>query len=84
LTDYLIAGLKKLPVKIVSPIKNEKERSAIIVFSTTADNRKIVSDLEVKGIYTSLRDGNIRVSVNIFNNPEEINRLLSEWAGMLI
>lgn len=83
LTDHLIAGLKKIPVKIISPVESRAERSAIIVFSTASDNKKIVTALEEKGIYTSLRDGHIRISVNIFNDPKDIDRLLDELAGML-
>jgi selenocysteine lyase/cysteine desulfurase len=42
-----------------------------------------VGALEAKGIYTSLRDGNIRVSVNIFNNAEDLDRLLGALREML-
>ena len=76
LSDYLIERLQKLPVEIKSPYENYNERSAIISFSTKHDNKKIVAEFEEKKIYTSLRGGNIRIALNIFNSLSEIDNFM--------
>jgi len=83
LADYLINGLKDLPVDIISPVNSFSERSAIITFTTSMDNSSIVTKLEKKKIFPALRDNMIRVSLNIFNNHEDIDTLLKELKGIL-
>jgi selenocysteine lyase/cysteine desulfurase len=77
LTDYLILGLKKLGVRIVSPIDKPEERSPIVSFSLGDRNKECIKKLSQESISVSLRAGFIRVSVNIFNNFEDIDKLLS-------
>lgn len=77
LTDHLIAGLKKRSINIVTPIEAEKERSAIVAFNLGDRTNDCVPYLESKNIFVSPRNNNIRVSVNIFNTEEEIDRLLT-------
>lgn len=76
LTDYLIRGLKSLNVKIISPIKKKSERSAIISFTLGNKNEACIKKCSENRIYVSPRNGNIRVSVNIFNNFADIDLLL--------
>ena len=76
LTDQLIQGLKELGIKIISPIDHLDERSAIITFTLGDKSLHCIKTLEKKKIYVSLRGGNIRVSLNIFNNYTDINLLL--------
>jgi cysteine desulfurase / selenocysteine lyase len=76
LGDYLIAKLKALPLYIITPIKNAGERSAIISFRMDEiPPEECLAFLEHKGVYVSLRLGFIRVSLNIFNNETDIDRL---------
>jgi len=82
LTDYLLEGLKKSAAEIVSPTDRPEERSPIVSFSLGAENRDYVRKLARESIMVSLRDGNIRVAVNIFNNFEDIDRLLSALQEM--
>jgi len=77
LTDYLILGLKKLEVRIVSQIDKLEERSPIVSFSLGDRNKECIKKLTQESISVSLRAGFIRVSVNIFNNFEDIDKLLS-------
>jgi cysteine desulfurase/selenocysteine lyase len=77
LTDHLIAGLKKLGVRIVSPIDKPEERSPIVSFSLGDKNKECLERLTQESISVSPRAGYIRVSVNIFNNTEDIDKLLS-------
>jgi len=76
LTDYLIQGLKNLKVTIVSPVARREERSAIVCFTLGDRNKAFVKKCADEGIFITLRNGNIRVSVNIFNNYADIDRLL--------
>jgi selenocysteine lyase/cysteine desulfurase len=77
LTDHLILGLKKLGVRIVSPIDKPEERSPIVSFSLGDRNKGCITRLEKESISVSPRAGYIRVAVNIFNNFEDIDKLLS-------
>jgi len=77
LTDYLIQGLESLGADIISPVAGEKERSAIIAFSLGSRNKSCIKNLEENNIFVSFRDGNIRVSLNIFNNFEDIDSLVN-------
>jgi len=76
LTDYLIQGLKELSIKIISPSDHLEERSAIVTFSLGDKSLPFIKTLEEKKIYVSFRGGNIRVSLNIFNNHIDIDVLL--------
>lgn len=77
LTDHLIGGLKKLGVRIVSPVENPDERSAIVSFSLGEKNKECIEKLAKKSISVSPRAGYIRVSINIFNDFKDIDKLLS-------
>ena len=77
LAGYLIQGLKKLEVEIVSPIDRPEERSPIVSFSLGDRNKDCVKKLSEESIMVSPRAGNIRVAVNIFNSFEDIDKLLS-------
>jgi cysteine desulfurase/selenocysteine lyase len=77
LTDYLIDGLKKLGVRIVSPTDKPEERSPIVSFSLEDRNEDCIESLAKESISVSPRAGYIRVAVNIFNNFEDIDKLLS-------
>jgi len=76
LSDILIEGLSKIPVEIVSPIASFDERSASTSFSIGEKSRELASHLNDRKIFVSYRGGNIRVAINIFNNEEDIKRLL--------
>jgi selenocysteine lyase/cysteine desulfurase len=76
LTDYLIQGLRKRTVTIISPVARKGERSAIVSFTLGDKNEATIKKCKEKNIYVSQRDGNIRVAVNIFNNFADIDRLL--------
>lgn len=78
LADYLIEGLKKLKVKIASPIDSNDERSAILSLHLDQKTNECIKYLEKKKIYVSYRNGNMRIALNIFNNFSDIDRLLQE------
>jgi selenocysteine lyase/cysteine desulfurase len=82
LTDYLILGLKKQGVKIVSPTEKPAERSPIVSFNLEDKNVDCAKRLKKESIMVSLRAGYIRIAVNIFNDFEDIDKLLSVVRSM--
>jgi len=83
LTDHLILGVKELGVMIVSPIDKPEERSPIVSFSMGEKNKECIEKLTQESISVSPRAGYIRVSVNIFNNTEDIDKLLSVLRSLI-
>jgi selenocysteine lyase/cysteine desulfurase len=83
LTDYLIDGLKNLGVKIVSPVDSQAERSAIVSFTLGDRNEEYAQKLAEESISVSLRAGYIRVAVNIFNDFEDIDKLLLVFRSII-
>jgi selenocysteine lyase/cysteine desulfurase len=78
LTGYLLEQLSELPVDVISPVKERRHRSAIILISLReADNASAVDFLRKHNIVTSLRAGNIRIACNFFNNFREIDQLVN-------
>jgi selenocysteine lyase/cysteine desulfurase len=77
LTDYLIKGLKKLNIKIISPVAQKKEKSAIVSFTVGEKNKHCIKTLFKNKIIVGARGEGIRVSVNIFNDFDEIDCLLN-------
>lgn len=76
LSGDLITGLRSQGVEIVSPAELEAERSAIVSFSLGDRNALCLKKFEEAKVLVSLRAGRIRASVNIFNNRQDIDRLL--------
>ncbi|HBU06804.1 MAG TPA: hypothetical protein DEB09_01845 [Candidatus Magasanikbacteria bacterium] len=80
LTGYLIDKLKKLNVQILSSLE-EKYRSSVVVVKLK-NSERIIKELAKKGIVVSLRLSRIRISLNIFNNKKDIDRLVIELNNM--
>jgi len=77
ISSYLIEQLKTIDVEIISPSDHLDERSAIVSFTLKKQaNEDLVKYLEQKNIIVSLRNGYIRVSVNIFNNKMDVDALI--------
>jgi len=81
LTDYLLAGLCRRGIRVVSPVDRPEERSAIIAFSLGERSGPCVEALAAKNIHVSLRLGLIRAALNIFNDERDIDRLLEAIDG---
>lgn len=77
LTDYLLQGLRGLGVTVVSPVDDPEERSAIVSFTLGDGNELCLKRCTEARIYLSPRGGFLRVSVNIFNDTADIDRLLA-------
>ena len=81
LTEYLINKLKKMNLKIISPI--EKEYRSSIVVIELQNSKEIVEELSKNGIIVSERLNRLRVSLNIFNNKEDIDTFITELSNII-
>ncbi len=77
ITDYLIDNLSVLPGKIQSPLFNKDERSGIISIDFSGyDNQKIVAYLKENNVFAAIRNQNVRLSVNFFNDHSDVDKLV--------
>ncbi|HEY3541841.1 MAG TPA: aminotransferase class V-fold PLP-dependent enzyme [Gaiellaceae bacterium] len=75
LTETLIDGVTELGGDVATPRELERRGALVCVPSTDAPG--LVSALAAKGIVTSTRDGQLRVSPHAYNNDEDITTLLA-------
>lgn len=75
LTAQLLAGLKELPVQVLTPEPPEL-RAGIVTFRVKRPET-VMARLERERIVVSLRDGLVRVSPHFWNTDSEIDHLLS-------
>jgi selenocysteine lyase/cysteine desulfurase len=71
LNERLVAGVEELGGTVVTP----ERRGALICIAST-DVNALVAALEERGIVTSERDGNLRVSAHAYNTEEDIDAVL--------
>ncbi len=59
--------------------RSEKHRSNIVIFSykDNTKNAAVHSALEKENIFIALREGFLRISPHLFNNEEDVNKLLA-------
>ena len=74
LNDRLIAGVDDLGGTIATPREREQHGALICIPST--DVNALVAKLAERGIITSERDGNLRVSAHAYNTKEDIDAVL--------
>jgi len=75
LTDQLIAGVEDIGGSIATP-KSVDQRGAMIAIRST-DQYGLVQYLDDNDIVTSCRDDNLRVSPHIYNDEDDIKRLIT-------
>jgi selenocysteine lyase/cysteine desulfurase len=76
LTDYLIARIKNLGLKLFTP-EEKQYRSGIVLFKIQKP-QELVAKLRQKGIVVSARAHGIRVSPHFYNTEDEIDKLVEE------
>jgi len=76
LTDYLIASIKNLGLKLFTP-EEKQYRSGIVLFKIQKP-QELVAKLRQKGIVVSARAHGIRVSPHFYNTEDEIDKLVEE------
>jgi selenocysteine lyase/cysteine desulfurase len=82
LLDVLLRGVGRTRLRVVSDLTAAR-RSTILGLEAPAieDTRAIYRRVRQKGIVVSLRDNLIRVSPNIYNSAEDIDRFLMAAQG---
>jgi cysteine desulfurase/selenocysteine lyase len=82
LTSRFCEGATDKDYEIFSPRTDPDERSGIVIFSAperlggAESHRKVIHDLEQKGIVIALREGRLRVSPHFYNTLEQIDRVI--------
>jgi selenocysteine lyase/cysteine desulfurase len=74
LSERLIAGLDELGATVVTPREAEHHGALICIASTDVD--ALVAALAERGIVTSERDGNLRVSPHAYNSDDDVDAVL--------
>jgi selenocysteine lyase/cysteine desulfurase len=67
-------GVQELGGDVVTPVEPERRGALVCIRSTGAD--ALVAELGERGIVTSTRDGNLRVSPHAYNTQADIETLL--------
>lgn len=78
LADKLVDGLDQKHFELLSP-RLQKDRTNIVVFSSkdASRNPDLYGYLKDKGFYLALWKNKLRVSPHIYNNPQEMEGLLT-------
>ena len=73
--------LKELKIELIVQ-KEDKHRSGILI-AKISNPKFIVSELMKKNIIVSARGGGVRISASIFNNEQDVDRLVTELKRIL-
>jgi selenocysteine lyase/cysteine desulfurase len=74
LIDRFRCGLDELGATVMTPV--ERERRGAMVAVACTDQDAMVAKLDAMGIGTSCRDGNLRVSMHLYNSNDDIDTCL--------
>jgi selenocysteine lyase/cysteine desulfurase len=74
LVDQFRNGLDEMGATIVTP--SERERRGAMVAVASTDENALVALLDAAGIGASCRDGNLRVSMHLYNSTEDVDACL--------
>ena len=74
LVDRFRAGLYDLGATVVTPAAREQRAALLAVAST--DENALVAALDADGIGTSCRDGNLRLSMHLYNSNDDVDTCL--------
>jgi selenocysteine lyase/cysteine desulfurase len=79
LNDHLIAGAMREGFNVVTPLKPSR-RGALITIKSR-DVNTLVGRLATRGIITSSRENNLRISPHFYNNHADVERVLEGLRG---
>ncbi|HXV03831.1 MAG TPA: aminotransferase class V-fold PLP-dependent enzyme [Gaiellaceae bacterium] len=79
LNAHLVAGLDELDATVVTPTRRDRHGALICVKSK--DVEALVAALGRRGIVTSSRDGNVRISAHAYNSIEDVEAVLQALAA---
>jgi selenocysteine lyase/cysteine desulfurase len=78
LVDRFLAGLDELGATVATSRRENEYGPLVCVVST--DPNALVEVLAGEGIVTSTRDSSLRVSLHLYNVPEDVDRILAALA----
>lgn len=81
LGSYLIRGLKELGLEVMTPVQPEKRAGNISVRHEAGE--QIAEGLLKEQIYIWGGDGRFRISLHLFNDKDNVDRLLNKLAPLL-
>ncbi len=79
LVDHLRDGLDALGARIVTPADPHRRGAMVAVASTDAP--RLVAELDAAGIGASERDGNLRLSMHLYNSTDDLDTCLGALAA---
>jgi selenocysteine lyase/cysteine desulfurase len=79
LVDRLLTGLGELGARVATPSGDGEHGPLICVAATDAE--ALVGALLEQRIVTSSRDGNVRISLHLYNVEDDVDRVLEALAG---
>ena len=78
LVEELLAGLDELGARVVTP-RGEADRGPLVCVAST-DAEGLVAALGERSIVTSAREPSLRISLHLYNTPEDVERILAVLA----
>jgi cysteine desulfurase / selenocysteine lyase len=76
LTDRLIGGLDRDRYRLISPVSGPGRSSLIVLSRTGGSTAECHRQLTASGIDSAYREGNLRLSLHLFNTPGQVDRAL--------
>jgi selenocysteine lyase/cysteine desulfurase len=76
LVSRLIAGLDPGRYRLVSPADGPSRSSLVVIDDTQGDSHARYQRLASLGIDAAYREGNLRLSLHLFNTEEQVDRTL--------
>jgi selenocysteine lyase/cysteine desulfurase len=77
LVDRLVAGIDPERYRLVSPASGPARSTLVVLSPADGDSERRHQRLTEAGIDIAYREGNLRISVHLFNGPAEIDRVLA-------
>jgi selenocysteine lyase/cysteine desulfurase len=76
LVDRFVAGLDAERYRLVSPQHGSARSTLVVVSDARGDAKRLHHRLEAAGIDVAFREGNLRLSMHLFNTPAEVDAAL--------
>jgi cysteine desulfurase / selenocysteine lyase len=76
LVERFIAGLDARRYRLVSPANGSARSTLVVVSDARGSAKRVFEQLEDSGVDGALREGNLRLSMHLFNTPAEIDAVL--------
>jgi selenocysteine lyase/cysteine desulfurase len=77
LVDRLVAGIDPERYRLISPASGPTRSTLVVLSPTAGDSEQRHQRLAEAGIDIAYREGNLRLSPHLFNQPAEIDRALA-------